>query len=228
MWRRLLKRIHPEGIPWPGSVLYNALSRTRIFRQHYRLLAQDISGYCREGSILDVGTGPGRLLLSLHEFCPRARLIGVDISRAMVAKARENLARAGLSDVIQVQVSAAQQLPFGADSFDAVVSTGSVHHWKDPTAAFNDAYRVLRPGGWALMYDLVADTPREVLQNLTREHGRFRVLFLRLHSLEEPFHTVDAFASLAGLTSFKTGQVRFVGALCCLAMQKPADDCRHR
>ena len=175
-----------------------------------------------------MGTGPGRLLFSLHQSCPRARLVGVDISGAMVAKARENLARAGLSGVIHVQVSAAQELPFGSDSFDAVVSTGSVHHWKDPTAGLNEVYRVLRPGGWALMYDLVADTPREVLQNLTRAHGRFRVLLLQLHSLEEPFRTVAAFASLAGLTSFRTGQIRFVGALCCLGMQKPAGGCDPR
>ncbi|MDM8005561.1 MAG: class I SAM-dependent methyltransferase [Phycisphaerae bacterium] len=222
MWRDFLKRIHPEGIPWPGSVLYNALSRSRIFQQHYRLLAEDIAAHCQEGSILDIGTGPARLLFCLHEVWPHVRLVGVDVSPAMARKARENLSRAGLSKVIHIQAAAAQHLPFADESFHTVVSSGTVHHWKDPVAGLNEVYRVLRAGGWGLMYDLVKDTPAEVLRHLTQEHGRFRVRLLRLHSLEEPFHTVSDFASLAGATPFRTGQVRFVGALCCLALARMA------
>lgn len=222
MWSAFLKRMHPEGIPWPGTVLYNALSRSRIFQEHYRLLAEDIAAHCRQGSILDIGTGPGRLLLSLHELCPDRRLVGVDVSTAMARKAQGNVCSPRLSKRIHILAAPAQRLPFADESFDAVVSSGTLHHWKDPTAGLNEVYRVLRTGGWALMYDLVKDTPPEVLQGLTRAHGRFRVRLLRLHSLEEPFHTVGDLASLAEATPFRTGQVRFVGALCCLALTRPA------
>jgi hypothetical protein len=57
--RRLIKIFHPEGIPWPGTTFYNAISETSIFQRHYELVARDILSYCSEGSILDVGTGPG-------------------------------------------------------------------------------------------------------------------------------------------------------------------------
>lgn len=221
MWSDLLKRMHPEGIPWPGTVLYDALSRSRIFQEHYRLLAEDIAAHCRQGSILDIGTGPGRLLLSLHELRPDRRLIGVDVSTAMARQAQENVRRAGLSNVIQILAAPAQRLPFADQSFDVVVSSGALHHWKNATAGLNEVYRVLRTGGWALMYDLVKDTPPKILQGLTKAHGRFRVRLLQLHSLEEPFHTVGDLASLAEATLFRTGQVRFVGALCCLALTKP-------
>ena len=60
--RRLLKIFHPESIPWIGTILYNALMATALFQRHYDLVAQDILGYGREGSILDIGTGPGWLL----------------------------------------------------------------------------------------------------------------------------------------------------------------------
>lgn len=222
MWSDFLKRMHPEGIPWPGTVLYNALSRSRIFQDHYRLLGEDIAAHCQEGCILDIGTGPGRLLLSLHRHCPSVRLVGVDVSSGMARKAQENVCRAGLCKMIHILAAPAQHLPFADESFDAVVSSGTLHHWKDPAAGLNEVYRVLRADGWALMYDLVKDTPPEILQGLTKAHGRFRVRLLQLHSFEEPFHTVGDFASLTGATPFGRGQVRFVGALCCLSLTKPA------
>lgn len=220
VWRKLLKRIHPEGIPWPGTVLYNRISRSFVFQDHYRLLAQDMAAHCSEGSLLDIGTGPGWLLLRLHECCPDLRITGVDISPAMVAQAKHNVAQAGLSQVVDIQKAAADRLPFASGVFDAVVSTGSIHHWKDLGAGLAEVYRVLRPGGYGLMYDLVADTPPQVLRKLRQEYGRFRMILLRLHSLEEPFHTVEEFESLAASTPFRTGRVRFVGALCCLTLKK--------
>jgi len=222
MWRELLRRFHPEGIPWPATILYDRISRSRIFLDHYRLVADDIAAACPRGRILDVGTGPGRLLSALHARAPDLELTGVDISAAMVATARRNMARAGLAEVVDIREAAAGRLPFPDDSFDAVVSTGAIHHWKDPAAGLAEVHRVLRPGGWALMYDLVADTPPEVLRGLARTYGRYRQMLLRLHSFEEPFSTVDEFRSLAAVSPFGAGEVKFVGALCRLSLRKPA------
>ena len=47
--RKFLKLFHPEAIPWPGSVVYNAISGTTIFQRTYEVLARDILGYCSEG-----------------------------------------------------------------------------------------------------------------------------------------------------------------------------------
>ena len=73
--RKVLKKFHPEGIPWPGTALYNAVSRTNIFQQHYELISRDILTYRSEGRVLDIGV----------------RSMGVDISPSMVAKARKNI-----------------------------------------------------------------------------------------------------------------------------------------
>jgi len=43
--RRLLKVFHPEAIPWPGTVFYNAISSTNIFQRNYELVAEHISDY---------------------------------------------------------------------------------------------------------------------------------------------------------------------------------------
>jgi len=144
--RQLLKRFHPEGIPWPGSLLYNALSSTLIFRQHYELVAQDVARYGKAASILDIGTGPGHLLLAMQKLLPEAKLVAVDISPAMVTQARRNLEKCCQDHLIDVRIADANALPFADGTFECVVSTGSLHHWKDPVRALSEACRVLKAG----------------------------------------------------------------------------------
>jgi len=220
---KLLRRLHPQGIPWPGSVLYSALSSTAIFRHHYQLVAQDFGRYCREGRILDVGTGPGWLLLEMHRAFPQAHLVGVDISPAMARKAKSNIEKAGLPERIEVLEASAAALPFPDNSFDGVVSTASIHHWKDRGGGLREICRVLRPGRHAVICDLVRDLPPAVLAQLQREVGRFRTVLLKLHSFEEPFLNTQEFESLAAQTPFEGGTVYFLGAFCCHAMRKKQD-----
>ena len=220
--RRLLKIIHPEGIPWPGTVIYNVISETRIFQGHYELVAEDILSYCSQGSILDIGTGPGWLLVRLHQKARGLRLTGLDVSPSMIGKARKNMADLGLSDVIEVKVGSASNMPFPECTFDAIVSTGSIHHWKEPTAGLNDVYRVLKDGGYALMYDLVSDTPASVLKETARQFGKLKMVLLWLHAFEEPFYSREDFGLLPRGTLFREGRTRFVGVMCCLVLRKTA------
>ena len=218
--RRILKKFHPEGIPWPGTVLYNAVSATRIFQHHYELIAQDILNYCSKGSILDIGTGPGWLLEKLYNASPNFHITGLDISTSMVAKAQKNINNAGLADFIDVKKGESSNIPFANCSFDAVISTGSIHHWKDPTAGLNEIYRVLKHGGYALMYDLVSDTPESVMTEAAQEFGKLKMFLLWLHAFEEPFYSYKRFHLLAHPTLFKDAQTRFVGVMYCLILNK--------
>jgi ubiquinone/menaquinone biosynthesis C-methylase UbiE len=220
--RRLLKLVHPEGIPMVGTLVYNAFSATEVFQRTYDVLAEDITDRRSEGSLLDIGTGPGWLLVKLQELAPGLQLTGLDASDAMVAKARENIDTVGLSHCIEVQEGNASHLAFPDGAFDTVVSTASIHHWKDPTAALSEVHRVLRPGGLALLYDLVSDTPRPVLKDLARDFGRARMIMLWVHALEEPFYSRYGLEELARPTPFGEGQTRFVSVMCCLTLEKPA------
>jgi ubiquinone/menaquinone biosynthesis C-methylase UbiE len=219
-WRRQLKRIHPEGIPWPGSFFYNALSGTAIFQEHYELVAKDILNYCAQGSLLDIGTGPGWLLVKLHQQAPSMQLVGIDSSPSMVTEAQRNMVKAGVSGTIEIKEGNASQIPFDGDSFDIVVSQWSIHHWKHPVEGLNEVYRVLKPGGYALMYDLVSDTPAGALEEIGRKVGRFKIWLFWLHGFEEPFYSRENYEALASSTLFKEGRTQFVGILCCLIMKK--------
>jgi len=215
-----MKRLHPEGIPWPGSALYNALSSTGIFLRHYELVAHDIVRYGAAGDILDIGTGPGQLLPVLRQAAPGTRLLGIDISTSMVAQARRNLEHYGWDPGIEVLAAGANALPFADKTFDRVVSTGSLHHWKDPLQALSEAHRVVKVGGYALLYDLVKDMPQEVCKEVRARFGGFRLALLWLHSFEEPFLNVEEMVQLGRQTDFAVEGTKFTGALCCLILKK--------
>jgi len=220
LFRRIIKKIHPEAIPWPGSVFYNRLSQTSIFQKNYILVAKHIIKYCDTGRMLDIGTGPGWLLIHLHHISPVLRLHGIDASLSMVEKAHKNLSHHHLSGEIEIQQGYANKIPYEDNFFDCVISTGSLHHWKDPIGALNEIYRVLRPGQYALLYDIASDTPMWVLKEGGRSFGRLRVLLLWIHAFMEPFYSQEQFIALSASTLFLHGTTEFVGVLYCLILQK--------
>lgn len=219
-YRRFLKGFHPEAIPRLGSIAYNWASKLRIFQIQYELVTADVCGRWTSGKLLDVGTGPGRLLIELHRKAPGFDLVGIDIAPGMVAQARNNMELQGISEKVSIREGSADALPFEETSFDLVLSTGSFHHWKNEIGGLNECYRVLKPGGSALIYDLIADTPKSVLRQSRRDHGWFATQLFWLHGFEEPFHTEGAFRRIGEATEFNGASTRFVGLLCCLEMEK--------
>lgn len=218
--RRIIKRFHPEGIPWPMSHVYSLLSASNIFQAHYALCARDVISRKPSGKLLDVGTGPGWLLCHFAQEAPAMELFGVDISKAMVEKARANMAKKGLSGRVALEQGNAGNLPFPDSSFDVVLSTGSMHHWKDPIAGLDEIHRVLKDDGVALIYDLVSRTPVSVLREAAKKYGRMRITLMWLHSFEEPFYSPEQMESLAENSLFGKGETSFVGVMCCLEMKK--------
>jgi ubiquinone/menaquinone biosynthesis C-methylase UbiE len=121
----------------------------------YRAVARQVlAGLPEAGKVLDVGTGPGRLLVQLASQRPDARLVGIDPSPDMTAHAARHVDDARVRNRVDTLVAAAEALPFADRSFDAVVSTLSAHHWVDQDAAVAEQVRVLRTGGHLLVVDL--------------------------------------------------------------------------
>src|SRR4051812_2554635 len=108
-------------------------------------ITNDVMQVCDFGageSVLDVGCGCGDTTL---EFAQRgARTTGVDVSKPMLARARERALAAGLD--IQFVLADASEARF-ASPFDAMFSRFGVMFFADPTAAFGNLHRALRWNG---------------------------------------------------------------------------------
>ncbi|WBC07475.1 class I SAM-dependent methyltransferase [Micromonospora sp. WMMA1947] len=130
---------------------YDRLSG-RMLAGLYDRVARDVCEVAT-GPVLDVGTGPARLLRTVASRRSDLRLTGVDVSPQMVAAARERVTEADLTDRVTVDVADATALPYPDGSFAVVVSTLSMHHWPVLIAAVSELLRVLRPGGRLLIYD---------------------------------------------------------------------------
>jgi ubiquinone/menaquinone biosynthesis C-methylase UbiE len=151
--------------------VYDVLAR-RVLRVVYRNVAADIAGTApKHAAVLDVGTGPGVLLVELAARRPDLHLTGVDLSPSMVATATRNLAVAGVSDAACLVADVAE-LPFLDGAFDLVVSSLGLHHWDRVDAAVPELARVLRPGGRVVIYDLPFAPFRE-LHDAARREDRF-------------------------------------------------------
>lgn len=111
-------------------------------------------------SVLDVGCGTGMLSERLLGAFPSCRLAGVDLSPAMVERARTRLA--GRAEVREAD---AERLPFHDGAFDLVVCNDSFHHYPDPDRAAFQIWRVLRKGGALVLGDVWQPAPARAVMN---------------------------------------------------------------
>jgi ubiquinone/menaquinone biosynthesis C-methylase UbiE len=105
-------------------------------------------------TLLDVGTGPGLIPLSLGKARPDLAIHAVDLSANMLALAQLEACEQGVDDRIVFEQADAKALPYPDDSFDGVICHAMLHHLADPTVALKEMVRVLRPGGRMLVKDI--------------------------------------------------------------------------
>lgn len=122
------------------------------------------------GSLLDIGTGTGRILELFQDLYGSA--VGIDPSQPMLAVARANLERAGIASA-QVRQGDVYSLTMAADRFDLVTIHQVLHFLDDPGRAVGEAARMLRPGGRLLIVDFA---PHD-LEFLRAEHAHRRLGF---------------------------------------------------
>jgi ubiquinone/menaquinone biosynthesis C-methylase UbiE len=110
-------------------------------------------GEACHGNLLDVACGPGVVTAAI---APAATsVVAFDATEQMLDKARARCARAGLTNVA-FKHGDAENLPFEDGRFDGVVTRLAIHHFAHPQRALDEMFRVLRPGGVAVIVDVVS------------------------------------------------------------------------
>jgi ubiquinone/menaquinone biosynthesis C-methylase UbiE len=158
-WRAAQANIRRYSMPGPLS--YDVVAGL-FFRGRYRAIAETIAIEVPAGSrLLDVGCGPGEVLVRLAAIAPALDTTGLDVDAAMIerARAKAERSRGGASAVPQFVVADVASMPFPDASFDIVISSYAVHHWPDRSAGLAEIMRVLKPGGRAIVWDVAPPHP---------------------------------------------------------------------
>ena len=154
----------PTGRGWAQDLGYPADLLSRVPEascESFAGVANPFSlGALQPGEdVLDIGCGAGMdTLVAAQMVGAGGTVTGIDMTPAMVAKARASVAEIGLANVTIVEGSA-EDLPFPDASFDVVISNGVIDLIPDKDAVFSEIARVLRPGGRIQVADVTIQRP---------------------------------------------------------------------
>jgi ubiquinone/menaquinone biosynthesis C-methylase UbiE len=158
-----------KGMGMEGMVAKWYATNTRKSIDEFKALARRVAGELSPGStVLEVAPGPGYFaieLARLGDYC----ITGLDISETFVAIARKNAAEARVAvDFQQGNVAA---MPFSDSSFDFLLCRAAFKNFSEPVRALQEMYRVLKPGGQALIIDLRRDATQSSVNELVDGMG---------------------------------------------------------
>ena len=186
LWQHLFNQYTERG--------YDKLIESMLQRFKINGLADEFAGK----KCLDIGCGGGRQCVSYTKL-GAASATGVDFGEENITFANQMKKKLGIEN-IEYRVGNAYELPFENNHFDIVSANGVFHHLERMDRALEEAFRVLKPGGWMWLYingaggvfnDLM-DTIKIIMQGTDRD----RVLeILRSFGLNEHkmYHLIDGF-----------------------------------
>lgn len=182
------------------------------FVQQAGAVAQRLS----RGRVLEVAPGPGFFAIELAKLGDY-QVTGLDISPTFVQVATANAQRAGVD--VEFRQGNASAMPFDGESFDFVCCSAAFKNFAEPVKALDEMYRVLRPGGEALIVDLRKDVALKDIDDYIRRGGRGRLdawltKWTFRHMLIKRSYTREQFCRIAqqsrfGPCEFTAGPIGF-------------------
>lgn len=120
--------------------------------------------------ILDIGCGIGGPDIFLVKNYS-VEIVGVDIEKRLIARAKENLQKAGVMERLEFQVIKPNEMPFAPESFDVVYAKESLLHVDKKLEFFEKIWQVLKPGGVLCITDWMHSSP-----NYSADMRRFMII----------------------------------------------------
>lgn len=104
-------------------------------------------------------------------------IIGIDMDKSALAKAKQNVIKNNVSQLVDIQQADASKLPFADNSFDVVINEAMLTMYADKTKArlLNEYFRVLKPGGRLLTHDIMLVDPENSQNVMAQIHNAINV-----------------------------------------------------
>jgi ubiquinone/menaquinone biosynthesis C-methylase UbiE len=131
--------------------------------------AKEVAAHIKdEDSVVEVAAGPGYLSIELAKL-GKYKITGMDISKDFVAIAARNAKEAGVDiDFLQGNASS---MPFPEKTVNFIICVLAFKNFKEPLTCLNEFYRVLKPGGIALIMDLNRNASIDAMKRFVKTFG---------------------------------------------------------
>jgi ubiquinone/menaquinone biosynthesis C-methylase UbiE len=144
-FRALLNKLSAYRKAYSGHILWPLMLPLRELQLKH--VARMASEFIDGGMVLDVGTGYGFLPIEIAERRPRAQIVGIDIQSQLISDGINYALKKGVQERVSLIRAEAESLPFADGTFDVVLSTMSLHLWRDQRRGISEIQRVLKTGG---------------------------------------------------------------------------------
>jgi len=127
---------------------YDGLNRVISFGidVNWRKKVIELVGKNNPKKLLDIATGTGDLAIMMAQLNPE-KIVGLDISEGMLAVGKQKVAKANLSDKIEMVLGDSENLPFDNNTFDGITVSFGVRNFAHLDKGLKEILRVLKPGG---------------------------------------------------------------------------------
>jgi len=195
-----------KGLPMEGLIAnWYAKTTVKDLNRH-KLIAKELAAKIpANGSVLEIAPGPGYFCIELAKL-GNFQITGLDISKSFVEIARKNAAEAGLR--IDFREGNASGMPFKDNTFDFTFCQAAFKNFSEPVKAMTEMYRVLKPGGVAVILDMRRDASAEDIEREVKNMGldrinQFLVRWTFNQMLLKSAYSVESMKSMIAQTPFE-------------------------
>lgn len=190
-----------EGIHNPEvAKAFEKMTNFLPFKILRRRIVSELRKYHPNGKLVDLGCGSGNLIILISKKFHNLDLIGVDISSEILDLAREKALANDIKEKVEFKIANAEELPFPENSIDFIISSLSLHHWRNPSMVLKETHRVLKENGIFLIFDFRRDA-RKFFYGLLKFATKI-VVPKALKRINEPIGSL-----LAGYTPIEIRQI---------------------
>jgi len=203
-----------KGLPMEGLIAnWYAKTTVKDLNRH-KLIAKELAAKLpANGSVLEIAPGPGYFCIELAKL-GNFQITGLDISKSFVEIARKNAAEAGLR--IDFREGNASGRPFKDNTFDFTFCQAAFKNFSEPVKAMTEMYRVLKPGGVAVILDMRRDASAEDIEREVKNMGldrinQFLVRWTFNQMLLKSAYSVESMKSMIAQTPFEKKKLTVKG-----------------